>query len=158
MFQYHLFSELRDLPPAVIRNYAATVRALADGLDVQAELVAARHDERRRGQAHRRRVLRASVHACELIDSGTDPDRAAQRAAARYRVRLDDVRLLRPSIGRRRRTRRRIATERKIMVGYRAGLTDREIGDKLGRHRQTVARLRRGVLREMEGLYGAAIP
>ena len=158
MFQYQLFSELRDLPPAVIRNYAATVRALADGLDVQAELVAARHAERQRGQTHRRRVLQACGYACELVDSGTDPDRAAIKAASRYRVRLDDVRLLRPSISRRRKTRRRIENERKVTVGYRAGLTDRQIAGKLGLHRQTVARLRRGVLKDMEGLYGAAIP
>ena len=151
MFQYQVFSELRDLPPCVIRSFADAARNIAHGLDVAAERVVEFHLDGQRNEAHRRRLQRACRQACDLID-------AARQAATRHDVPLASVRLVRPLVWRWQKKRRRIETERKIMVGYRAGLNDREIGDLLGRHPKTVANIRRGVLKEMEGLYGAAIP
>ena len=149
---HNSLASLNDCPPAVLDAAAETMRQFADHIAMQAESVRGDIAERRRSASCRRRLGFACERLIDAIDAGEDVDAATERLARTHDVRPMDMSHLKPVVARRRQQRRKLALERDVMRGYRAGLTDAEIAARISSrpHPKHVARVRRAILTEME--------
>lgn len=152
---------LKTLPPMIIRKIASDLRATAADLEAAAKAAEQQQWERRTHLRDLRGIQLASRRAVALADEGLSLDEAAVAAVQFYRnsfpaLSIDNIRFNADFEAARQRAKardlKRMVLQRRIMMFWREGLTDDEIGPRVGRHPKTVAKIRRRAMKDMTAL------